>query len=532
MDQRYLSSNGHADTIIDVLSSNDVRRLQENRYRDINCLLSSLARAVTSAISDVSRHLMVPGVDGAILTGERPVIQSIQQLGNVSREITHLCYHSSERNQNKALIPTNRPLLTQLYTVGVTEQISENDSKSISPFCNVGADAELKCEIFLQDIVNLAKSKQLSQVACKNLFYRKLAASARSLFDSHLDLHETEYSDVSLENVFKLAEYLYMAKSNPRAALLSLSKLPKMAAHDKNFQKVQSVISRLCKISVLDEPNQAVRGVLYQTRCLSTFNSAITQRDRAMLESANTGRAASNLDPLTLAGSLQFLTQFYQDEQVNQEAPTFAAPGSLSTLQVQAEEDPYNMNWVPRGGPRGAQRGGRGAGEQRPHYIPAVAQPRGHPPQQQRGGRGYQGPGRGAQPTRGRGQYSGGAPAAGRGAGQHRSPPGAWEANNGAYRIPRDMVMDPTELGIKPNTCFACGSSTHNYTQRDCQYFGTRLYPRKCRNCQCGGHQNTICTGKKSGERPVKPRHTRTAQIEEIPDGEGEEYDFMFSTNQ
>ena len=276
MDQRYQNSDGHAAGIIEVLSSNDVRRLQENRYKDINCLLSSLARAVTSAVSDVARHLMVPGADGTVLAGERPVIESIRQLGNVSREITHLCYRSSERNQNKALIPTDRPLLTQLYTVGGTEMISENDSKSIVPFCNVGSDAELKCEIFLQDIVNLAKSKQLSQVACKNLFYRKLAASARSLFDSHLDLHETQYSDVSLPDVFKLAEYLYMAKSNPRAALLSLSKLPKMAAHDKNFQKVQSVISRLCKISVLDEANQAVRGVLYQTRCLSTFNSPVS----------------------------------------------------------------------------------------------------------------------------------------------------------------------------------------------------------------------------------------------------------------
>ena len=528
MDLRYLRSDDHADTIVDVLSSNDARRLQENRYRDINCLLSSLARAVSAAVSDVSRHLMVPGADGTIVADERPVIQSIQQLGNVSREITHLCYHSSERNQNKALIPHDRPLLTQLYEVGVTEQISENDAKSIPPFCNVGTDAELKCEIFLQDIVNLAKSKQLSQTACKNLFYRKLAASSRSLFDSHLDLHETEYSQVSLENVFKLAEYLYMAKSNPRAALLSLSKLPKMPAHDKNFQKVQSVISRLCKISVLDEPNQAVRTVLYQTRCLSTFNSTITQRDRAMLESANTQRVASNLDPLSLAGSLQFLTQYYQDEMVNQEAPTFAAPNSLSTLQMQAEEDPYNVNWVPRGNSRGAQRGRRGGGEQGPHYIPAVPQPRGHPPQ--RGGRGYQGTGRGAQPMRGRGEYSGGAPAANRGNGQHRSPQDHYD-NNGAYRIPANMIMDPIELGVKPNTCFACGSNTHTFKQRECQYFGTRLFPRKCKSCQCGGHGYAICTAKKSGDKPVKPRHTRSAQIEEVTEDENQEYDFMFSTN-
>ena len=531
MDQRYQNSDVHATGIIEVLASNDVQVLQENKFRDINSLVSSLSRAVTSAVNDVARHLMVPGADGTVVAGERPVIQSIRQLESVSREITHLCFRSSERNQNKALIPTDRPLLTQLYTVGATEMISENDSKSIVPFCNVGVDSELKCEIFLQDIVNLAKSKQLSQVACKNLFYRKLAASARSLFDSHLDLHETQYSDVSLPEVFKLAEYLYMAKSNPRAALLSLSKLPKMPSHDKNFQKVQAVISRLCKISVLDETNAAVRGVLYQTRCLSAFNSSITQKDRAMLESANTSRVASNLDPLTLAGSLQFLTQYYQDEQVNQEAPCFAPPDSLSTLQAQAEEEHYVMNWVPRGAPRGAPRGGRGAAGQRPPHTPAVAQPRGHPPQ--RGGRGYPGPGRGAPPIRGRGQYSGGAPAAGRGAGQHRPPPGTWEADNAAFRIPRDMVMNPQELGIKPNTCFACGSHTHNYTQRECQYFGTRLFPQKCRNCHCGGHQHAICTAKKSGEGPTRQKHTRSAQIEEITGVEETEgYDFMFSGNQ
>ena len=136
---------------------------------------------------------------------------------------------------------------------------------------------------------------------------------------------------------------------------------------------------------------------------------------------------------------------------------------------------------------------------------------------------------------RGRAQFSGGVPAAGRGAagrgatGQQRPPPGTWEADTGAFRLPRDMIMNNQELGIKPNTCFACGSHTHTFWQKECQYFGTRLFPRKCRNCGVGGHQNSLCTAKKSGDVP-KHKHTRSAQIEEVTE-DTDEFDFMFSGN-
>ena len=157
--------------------------------------------------------------------------------------------------------------------------ISENDAKSVLPFDNTGSDSELKAETFLQDVINLSKSKTLSETACKNFLYRKLQASARSLLDSHLNLHDVKFADVSLTDTLRLCEYLYMQRSNPLAAMLSLSKLPKLAPNDKNFQKIQAVISRLSKISVLNESSPAVRSVLYQTRCLSAFNSCIQQKD-------------------------------------------------------------------------------------------------------------------------------------------------------------------------------------------------------------------------------------------------------------
>ena len=155
MEQRYENSELQATEIIETLSSDDVKILQENKFKDIHCLVSSLSKAVTSAVSDINQHLRVIGEDG-VLTGERPVLQSVTELQSVAREITHLCFRSSERSQNKCLIPTDRPLLTALYTVGATEMISENDSKAIAPFDNAGVDSELKCEIFLQDVVNLS----------------------------------------------------------------------------------------------------------------------------------------------------------------------------------------------------------------------------------------------------------------------------------------------------------------------------------------------------------------------------------------
>ena len=131
---------------------------------------------------------------------------------------------------------------------------------------------------------------------------------------------------------------------------------------------------------------------------------------------------------------------------------------------------------------------------------------------------------------RGRNQFASGTPAAGRGAGHQRPPPdNSWEAGNGAFKLPRDVKMNSEDLGIKPNTCFACGSRTHTYWQKECQYFGTQLFPQKCRNCGVGGHKNTLCTAKKSGE-VSKHKHTRSAQIEEINE-DADDFDFMFSGN-
>ena len=235
MDDRYRSSENAANDIVGTLASNDINVLQENKYKDIHCLVSALSRSVTTALEEVSQHLHVLDDDGTV-TAQVPVLRSLLQLQSVSREIGYSCFCSSERSQNKCLIPSERPLLTSLYEVGALEVVSENDAKSVLLFENVGSDSELKAETFLQDVINLAKSKNLSETACKNLLYRKLQASARALLDSHLDLHDVKYADVSLTDTIRLAEYLYMQRSNPRAAMLSLSKLPKLAHNDKGFQ--------------------------------------------------------------------------------------------------------------------------------------------------------------------------------------------------------------------------------------------------------------------------------------------------------
>ena len=154
-------------------------------------------------------------------------VQEISSLQGVAREIELSCFKSSERAQNKSLVPHDCPLLTQLYEPGLIEVISENDSKAISPFDNTGTDSELKCENFLQDIITISKSKTLTESAYKHLLCRKLQSGARPLLDSHLDLHSIEYANISLKDTIRLTEHLFMQKSNPRAALLSLTKIPK-----------------------------------------------------------------------------------------------------------------------------------------------------------------------------------------------------------------------------------------------------------------------------------------------------------------
>ena len=145
-------------------------------------MLSGLSRSVATAFREVSQHLYEFDQDGVRIR-QAQVPQGIMNLQRVAREVNYTCFCSSERSQNKCLVPSDRPLLTAMFEPGEVDIISENDSKGVSGFDNCGQDSELKCEVFLQEIVTLSKSKQLSQLACKNLFYRKLQSSARALFD-------------------------------------------------------------------------------------------------------------------------------------------------------------------------------------------------------------------------------------------------------------------------------------------------------------------------------------------------------------
>ena len=151
MDERYRSNEMSANEIVGTLSSNDITVLQESTYKDIHCLVSALSRSVTAALGEMSQHLHVLGADGTV-TGEVPELQSLLQLQSVSKDIGYSCFRSSERSQNKCLIPSERPLLTSLYRVGAVEIVSENDAKSVIPFENVGSDSKLRAETFLQDV--------------------------------------------------------------------------------------------------------------------------------------------------------------------------------------------------------------------------------------------------------------------------------------------------------------------------------------------------------------------------------------------
>ena len=86
MDDRYRSSEIAANDIVGTLASNDITVLQESAYKDIHCLVSALSRSVTAALEEMSQHLHVLDADGTV-TAQVPVLQSLLQLQNVSREI-------------------------------------------------------------------------------------------------------------------------------------------------------------------------------------------------------------------------------------------------------------------------------------------------------------------------------------------------------------------------------------------------------------------------------------------------------------
>ena len=250
-----------------------------------------------------------------------------------------------------------------------------------------------------------------------------------------------------------------MKTANPRADLVSLARVPKLPAHDKNFYKLQAHISRLAKISVLNEI-EAVREVLYQTRCLSAFCSSITVGDRAALEAANTERVAANLHPLNMSGAIQYLLQKYQDLNVEVAAPVHYTQldGGLSTMRAVQEGELANYNpqtaWVSRGGARG--RAGRG--QYNSQNRPA-----------------------GAGQTRAAFQR------------QERSPA------VGPWRKPADLNLDAKILNIPPKSCYACASQSHSFWEKACPFFGTQLFPTPCRWCGKGAHSHTLCPRAQNG---------------------------------
>ena len=447
MAEKYALSQAAANSLAGVLSQGQAAA-SAGESGDVYNLLAASMCQMTAAIKEIQEKLP-----------DRPVLQAVDDLDQVAKEVNLCCYKSTQWAQNKSLVPSDRPLLTTLYEPGITTSVTENDAKGVKPFTNCEVDAELVCESFLQDVVTLAKSKNLTEQAFKHLLYKKLQTSARALYDSHLDLHGIKYADISMIEAVQLAEFLFMKNANPRAALVSLARVPKLPHHDKSFYKLQAHISRLAKISVLDEI-EAVREVLYQTRCLSAFCSSITVGDRAALEAANTERVAANLHPLNMSGAIQYLLQKYQDLNVEVAAPVHFTQldGGLSTMRAINEGEvidysPQNA-WISRGGARG--RAGRG--QYNSQNRPA-----------------------GAGQTRAAFQR------------QERTPAGA------TWRKPADLILDAKNFNIPPNACYACASQSHSYWDKACPYFGTPLFPTPCRWCSKGAHSHTLCPRAQNG---------------------------------
>ena len=447
MAEKYTLSQAAASTLAGVLSQGQAAA-SAGESGDVYNLLAASMSQMTAAIKQIQTKLP-----------DHPELETVEALDQVTKEVNLCCYKSTQRAQNKSLVPSDRPLLTTLYEVGITTSVTENDAKGVQPFTNCESDAELVCEGFLQDVVTLAKSKNLTEQAFKHLLYKKLQTSARALYDSHLDLHGVKYADISMIEAVQLAEFLFMKNANPRAALVSLARVPKLPSHDKNFYKLQAHISRLAKISVLDEI-EAVREVLYQTRCLSAFCSSITVGDRAALEAANTERVAQNLHPLNMSGAIQYLLQKYQDLNVEVAAPVHHTQldGGISTMRAIHETDLVDHNpqnaWIGRGGPRGRPARGRYNSQNRPA---------------------------GAGQNRTAFQRQEKAPAA------------------GIWKKPAGLILDAKVLNIPPNSCYACASQSHSYWDKACPFYGTPLFPTPCRWRQKGAHSHTLCPRAQNG---------------------------------
>ena len=134
--ERYSWSKESAKSLATLLESGEPGDYyQDHHYNLLGAAIFQVIKAV-------------PALQGAIPgpEGEEQGLTDLPQvaaLEKLSREVELSCHKSCQRAQNRTLVPSDRPLLTVLYDAGDQNTISENDSKGISGFNNVGSDIEL-----------------------------------------------------------------------------------------------------------------------------------------------------------------------------------------------------------------------------------------------------------------------------------------------------------------------------------------------------------------------------------------------------
>ena len=411
---------------------------------------------------------------------------------------------------------TTKPTIVPLPAFGGDNAINATALKNIPEFHGTGSPDEeaVKLEQFLRTLFDVCQNK-VTEVGCRAGLLQKVRRDALHLCDNLKMEHMQDDGTIpdgepTLAKLVLCLERNYFSGVNPLVAKQKLSRLTKTP--DMTFQSLSSEIGYLARIASVDEA-PANQKSFFENKCRDVFKSAISQKDRNLINTENQSRASSGLADLSMGNMCIFLLNHYAEKQVygKPKSGKQAATPSVSDLESlkqlrESRGRPYNRFNGRRPYFKGTTnfRGNVGPGT---NYRGSQENYRG----QNDYSRGQQYTSRGA-PTGGqryyrgrnnyRGQFMSNTFRPARGTYQNRSfrgqPANRRPFNRNARGMPSaqnrpNHYVKPSDVGVGQTCCLKCASRDHSFLDPNCKYADSKLFGTPCRKCKRGGHATAHC---------------------------------------
>ena len=353
--------------------------------------------------------------------------------------------------------------IPQAISTGVTSIIGDSALKLITTFEGDGINEAQNLKEFLRSLFDIAVTNTLNEKCVKAALKRKLGGTARRLIDSY----EQEFKDEdrpSLREMILKLEDRYQAEWQPEIANAKLSMCQKTT--NQTIQKLEGEIAELAILAARAEKPEN-RTAWIKHRQIEVFKQAIGDDYRQIIYRENQSRKLTGLTEMTMSQMCDYLIK--NDSESN----AFAMANNLkksTNNDTPSEGDSLNFAQDMM---QDEKRKNAEEAEQQKLKDQVFSL--------------YQA---GINPFNDNSQRVGEF--------GNEDYPGDWENEDEDEQDenklkPRKFVTSEM-VGVLPNSCLKCGSSTHKFQEVEkCVYGEGNLMTKACTNCNEGGHHFTIC---------------------------------------